>query len=165
MNPEDRFLKEYEENVDAVFRFCYFKLSDKELAQDLTQESWSKAWMYITSGQEVENMKAFVFKIARNLIIDQYKKHKTLSLEDMVADGFDPSFDERRMIEDRAELENVLCAINKLPEDNREIVLMRFLEDLSVQEIAKVVGDNPNNVSVKIHRIMKEIREDHKKHD
>jgi len=162
MKAEDRFLKEYENNVDAVFRFCYFKLSNKELAQDVTQESWSKTWIYITSGKEIENIKAFVFKVAKNLIVDQYRKQKTFSLDNMMEDGFELSFDERSMIEDKEEVANILQVLNKLPVDHREIVLMRFLEELSIKEIAEIIGDSPNNISVKIHRIMKDIRTKHK---
>src|SRR3989344_6224222 len=162
MNLEDIFLKEYEENIDAVFRFCYFKVSDKELAKDLTHEAWGKAWTYLASGREIENIKAFVFKTARNLIIDQYRKQKTFSLEKMMEDGFSPSFDERSVVEDRADIENAFKVIDELPEESREIILMRHLEGFSVKEIAEVVGDNSNNISVKIHRIIKEIKKSYK---
>jgi DNA-directed RNA polymerase specialized sigma24 family protein len=72
----DEFIALYDEMADQLFRHCFFKLSNRELALDLVQETFSRTWEYISSGKEVNNIKGFLFKVANNLIIDEYRKKK-----------------------------------------------------------------------------------------
>lgn len=142
----------YDEHSDAIFRYCLFKVSDREKAIDLTQDVYIKVWQYLLAGNEVENMKALLYKVARNLIIDEYRKKKFDSLDVMSEAGFEPV--------DHAQLDTISIVeagllvdrIKELPESYSEVVFMRYVDDLSVKEIAEALGEHENNVSVRIHR-------------
>ncbi len=78
---EQRFLALYDETADAVYRHCYFRVHDRELAKDMTQEAYARTWNTLAKGGiEIENLKAFLFRIASNLVIDHYRKKKEASL-------------------------------------------------------------------------------------
>lgn len=158
MNLEERFLKEYDSHADSIFRFCLFKLSDREEAKDLTQETFTKVWGYMTRGGEVRNIKAFLFQTARNLIIDKYRKKYTDSLEVMQEAGFDPQFEEEVEIEEKIDAEIASQLLKELSDEYREVVTLRFVEEMTVQEIAEALQENPSNVSVRLHRALNKLR-------
>ena len=87
---EQKFLKAYDEYSDAIFRHCYFRVSDREKAKDLTQDTFTKTWEYVLKNGEVTDLRAFLYKVANNLIIDTYRKKKEDSLDDMMENS---SFD------------------------------------------------------------------------
>ncbi|MDE1940804.1 MAG: RNA polymerase sigma factor, partial [Patescibacteria group bacterium] len=92
---QQQFDKAYSEHSDALFRYCVFKINDRELAKDMLQETFVRAWQYLAKDDSaVDNFKAFLYKIMTNLVIDEYRRRKPIdSLETMREDGFDPSFD------------------------------------------------------------------------
>ena len=79
----------YENHSDSLFRYCLYKTSDREKALDLTQDAFMKTWEYIEEGNQVKNLKSLLFTIANNLIIDFYRKKKTLSLDNIIEGGVD----------------------------------------------------------------------------
>src|SRR5438045_2414242 len=89
---QQEFLKAYDEYADAIFKHCYFRVSSRTKAEDLTQETFMKAWHYFAEGSVIENVKALLYRIATNLIIDEYRRKKEESLENLMthADAFDP---------------------------------------------------------------------------
>lgn len=155
----EQFVKAYEELSDAIFRHCYFRIGDRERAKDLMQDTFTKSWKYISEGAEVSNLKAFLYRVANNLIIDEYRKKKESSLDTMMADGFDPGFDDRNKNELAIDVKQVIGVVNKLDEKYREPVLMRYIDELSPKEIANIIGESENNVSVRIHRGLKQLKE------
>lgn len=157
MNLEQKFIREYEENADGIFRFCYFKLPDREIAKDITQETFMKTWNYLANGGEIKMFKAFFYTTARNLITDFYRKKKSESLDALAEGGFDPVAPSEN-IEDKIDGGILLDLLRKMDSDSGDLVLMRFVEGLSPKEIASVVGDSPNNVSVKIHRALEKLK-------
>lgn len=155
----EQFMKAYDELSDAIFRHCYFRIGDHERAKDLMQDTFTKSWQYIIAGTEVKNLKAFLYRVANNLIIDEYRKKKELSLDGLMAEGFDQGFDNRGKFENELDAKSVMKVVNMLDEKYREVVLMRYIDDLSPKEIAGIIGDSENNVSVKVHRGLKQLKE------
>lgn len=157
---EKEFIKAYDDFSDAIFRHCFFRTFDRELAKDLVQETFSRVWEYIVKGGEIENMRPFLYKTAGNLIIDHSRKNKELSLEELNEQGFDPKFNED--IEEKAiikaEVKYMIKIMGKLDKEDREIVVMRFIDELSPREIGEITGLSENAVSVRIHRALKKIR-------
>lgn len=152
-------VKAYDELSDAIFRHCYFRIGDRERAKDLMQDTFTKTWQYIVQGAKVNSLKSFLYKVANNLIIDEYRKKKELSLDSLMADGFEPGIDERSRTEKGIDARFALKIVNQLDEKYREPVLMRFMDELSPKEIAQITGDSENSVSVKIHRGIKQIKD------
>ena len=74
MNQEQQFLKAFERFADAIFKHCFFRVSDREVAKDLVQETFSRTWEHIALGKEVRDYRAFLYRIANNLIVDFYRK-------------------------------------------------------------------------------------------
>lgn len=155
------FKETYDAHADALFRFAYYKLSDREKAKDVVQDTFVKVWEYLSGEREVQNIKALLYRIATNAIIDNYRKKKELSLDSLVDEGFDPGdhHNSHLSIIDESEAEIVIKAIHSLEEDERTLLLMRYIDGLSVKEIAVVTGQRENTVSVKIHRAVKLLKD------
>lgn len=150
---KEKFLESYDSYADAIFRYCLIRVYDREKARDLTQDVFIRAWDYIVSGKEVEHWKAFLYRIATNLIIDNARrKHELISLETLMETGFDPGKDDRSHVDDYIDGQKAVAAINDLGEIYREPVYLRYVEDMSPAEIAEITGVSENVVSVRIHR-------------
>lgn len=156
---EEQFLAWHDQFADAIFRHCFFRLSDRDKAKDATQETFIRFWKYLAEGNDIENVRAFLYKIANNLIIDEYRKKETFSLDQMQEEtGFDRGYDVRGEIETRDEYDRLLASMKVLPEEYREALVMRHVDGLSVKEIARIVGVSENVISVRIHRAIEKIR-------
>lgn len=162
VNIEDTFKKIYEEQSDAIFRFCLTRVSDRDQSLDITQETFMRLWNSLLEQKEVSNHKAFIFTIARNLIIDWYRKKKSLSIEgmiDMNGEVFDIIDNSKENnLELQSEGKYVLDKISELNETYQTPIYLRFVEDLSPQEIGKILNISANAVSVRINRGIEELR-------
>jgi RNA polymerase sigma-70 factor (ECF subfamily) len=158
---EKLFLTVYEEYADPIFRFCVFKCADRDYAKDLTQEVFLKLWKYIEDGNEVKNFKSLLYKIALNLIIDNSRKKKAISLDNLmeVNPQYEPSDPDQKGNEQLFLEKQVTEAIYNLDEDEKELLTMRYIEGLTPKEIAEVKGTNANNISVKINNAKKSLQE------
>lgn len=157
-NMKQAFESLFAEYSDVIYRLCLFKTSNQDVAADLTQECFLRLWKTMQGETQIEKPKQYLYQIARNLIIDHYKKMKSLSLDTLQEDGFDPKAEDS---EPGLPTEIVLLrnAIEALEEDYREVVYMRYIEDMGVQEIAEVLNVSPNLVSVRINRGKKKLQE------
>lgn len=155
---ENQFLEAYEDYSDAIFRHCYFRLSDRAKAQSVTQETFTRAWEYLGRGKEVKNLRALLYKIANNLIIDRYRAKKSLSIEALTEEGFSFSVDDRDKLQDAITGKEILLVLNELDDLYREAMVLRYVDDLSVQEISEVLGESENAISVRLHRGLKKLK-------
>lgn len=154
----------YESNSDLIFRFCLVRVSNREQALDITQETFLRLWQSLQEGKEILNSKAFLFTIAHRLVIDWYRKKKSLSLDSLMysekEDGYDP-LDEKTTadnLEFGVEGRYLLSKINVLNPSYRHPVYLRFVEDLSPGEIGKILGISTNAASVRVNRGLIELR-------
>ncbi len=155
---KDEFLAAHEEFSDTIFRFCFLKVSNRELAVDLMQDTFTKTWEYIAKGGKVDHWKAFLFRTANNAIIDYYRKKKALSLDALTDDtGFVP-ISEDMDAEEAAQVTEAHRALKHLPPEFREVVSLRFIDGLQPKEIAELLGLSTNVVSVRIHRGVEQLR-------
>lgn len=156
---EQDFLKAYEDFSDSLFRHCFYRVSDREVALDLTQETFVKTWQYIASGKEVGNLRSFLYKVANNLIIDYYRKKKSDSLDALQEGGFDVQSGDAERILSSSEGRHALQVLGTLEEKYRQVVIMRFVDELTPREIAEIIGESENAVSVRINRSIKKLKE------
>jgi RNA polymerase sigma-70 factor, ECF subfamily len=152
------FLKAYEEHSNAIFRFCFMKVSNRETAKDLMQDVFTKTWEYIAKGGEVNNMRAFLYHVASNLVIDEYRKRRTESLDSLEEKGFDVPFDDTSSWVDQLDGEHLMRLVEKLPIEYRDAVFMRYAEDMSICEIALATGEKETAIRVRIHRGMQKLK-------
>lgn len=154
---ETKIVKEFEnayiENSEALFRFCYFRISDRSRAKEIMQDTFTQTWQYIVSGNSVENLRAFLYKVARNLVINELERRKqSISLETMHEEGFDPEDSNEENTEEKSEGRRILDFIKNLEDDDREILIMRYVNEMSLKEIADILEITPNNATVRLHR-------------
>ena len=154
----EEFIKAYENYSDAIFRYCYFRVYDRERAKDLAQETFMKTWDYIARGNDIENIRAFLYRVARNMVIDYTRKKKEDSLEALQELGFNPGLDERANKEIEFDFQIAVEALKSLDEKYREAVTMRYIEGYSPREIARILEETENVVSVRIHRGLQQLR-------
>lgn len=156
-----RFQEIYDAESDAIFRFCLLRTSDHDLALDLTQDTFMRFWDALCKEKEINNCRAFLFAVARNLVIDWYRKKKSTSLDEMLGDdqnggGLLLAVDSGVEIE--AEAKYLVRQINALDSTYRDVVYLRCVEGMKPKEIAKIVGESPNVVSVRINRGLNHLR-------
>ena len=158
---EKEFLAAYDEYSTPLFRFLTMKIADREVARDLTQETFTRAWDYRRGGGVIREWKPFLFRTAYNLVVDVYRKKRAVSLDHLIDDqGFavsDDSANERQTVAN-AEMTRVRKGIDQLDETYRDIILLRYTEDLPPKEIARITGLSENVVSVRIHRGLEKLR-------
>src|SRR3989338_5004860 len=121
---EQAFLEVYDTHADAIFRHCYFRVYDREAARELAQEAFTRAWTYLAEGKEVKNIRALVYKIANNLIIDGARKKREASLEALQEAGFAPATN-RHEPDTRVDALLVLEKFTLIEAEYREAVYMR----------------------------------------
>jgi RNA polymerase sigma-70 factor, ECF subfamily len=156
---EAQFLTCYDAYADAIFRQCYFKTSDREVAKDLTQDVFAKTWDYLVQGKTVDNLKSFIFTVANNAIKDWYKKHRAIPQSAFEYDPFANFSDEtQNSSETVAEVTIVLRALDSLDPRDRDVITMRFVEGIPPREIAGILGERENTISVRITRALKKLR-------
>ncbi|MEN9649583.1 MAG: hypothetical protein RL094_550 [Candidatus Parcubacteria bacterium] len=161
-----QFQGTYDEHSDALFRFAFYKLSDREKAKDIVQDAFVKFWEYLRADGEVSNPKALLFRIASNAIIDNYRKHKEMSLDILVEDGFDPGdHTHAERIVEQADGALAMKLLNRLEEPLRHLLMLRYVDGLSVKEIAEITDQRENTVSVRIHRALKDLKDMFEKND
>src|SRR3989344_5285968 len=73
---ENKFIELYHEHAPKLFKYCYFRVHSKEDAEDLAGQVFMKTWDYLVQGNQIDNMRAFLYRSAHNLIIDFYKTSK-----------------------------------------------------------------------------------------
>lgn len=159
MNTETQFLKAFDDYADALFRHCFFRVSDRDTAKDLVQDTFTRAWDHARDEKEVRDYRAFLYRIANNLITDFYRKKKAVSLEELGDKEKNTLFyDERGAREVEDDARRVLREIKKLPEEYQKVVTMRYVDELSPKEIAMILDESENAVSVRIHRGVEKLR-------
>ncbi len=156
---EKAFIRAYDELADDIFRFCAFRLYDRERALEVMQDTFTRTWVYIGAGNEIENLKAFLYKTARNLCTNEMVRSSSFSLDEMqeVA-GYDPEDQVSETPEDVAEASVLMKHVAELDPRAQEVLTLRYMNGLAVKEIGEILGEAPNTVSVRIHRAVEDLR-------
>ena len=163
---EKMFMEAYQSHSDSIFRFILFKIDNRERALDLTQETFMKTWVNLSKSGGIQNIRAFLYKVAGNLVIDEYRKrgrkdYALSSLETMGEDGFEPSSDvnELEALTNKLDAEKVMDVVNKLPPIYSSVLFLKYNEDYSISEIAENLDISQNVVSVRLNRAMHKLKE------
>ncbi len=139
--------------VDAIFRFIYFRTGSKETAEDLTQEVFLK-FIEIVDKEHITQIRPYLYRIARNLVIDHYKKtNNNVQIEKV-----EYKLIEEGKTEADAELVITQKALFRLKEEWRELIIMKHVDGLSHNEIAKVLGKSNVYIRVNLHRAIKALK-------
>ena len=155
---QDVFDQAYADYADAIFRHCAFRLMHRERGKELMQETFLRVWIELGKGIEILNMRAFLYRIANNLIIDDVRKKKEASLDALQEAGWDPGEDKTEEMQKRVQFHDILQMLQRMESAERELIVMRYIDGLQPSDIAEVLHESPNTVSVRLHRAVKELR-------
>ena len=138
-----------EEQYDKIYRYCYFKVRQREIAEDITQETFLR---FFESRGSVNRGQAlpYLYTIAHNLCVDEYRKQKTEPIGDEPAN----SFMEDHMITQIS----VRIALSQLDETERELLLLRYANDVPVSVISKLYGISRFSVYRRISNAAKHLK-------
>lgn len=137
----------------AILRYCRWHCTSQEKAEDMTQETFLRLFKGLERYRNQKNFKAYLYKIANHLCIDESRKPQFFPLED--EEMLQGECKEIHMIENKMEISSLL---NMLSSEQREIVILRFGEQLSLSEIAKVMNCNMRTVQSRIRKALKIMR-------
>jgi RNA polymerase sigma factor (sigma-70 family) len=157
-NLENVFMQAFDAYSDAIFRFCMVKVSNVDLAEDMTQEVFTRFWKSLREKKNITNTRAFLYTIANNLAKDWYKKKKSESLDVHLEAGLAPVSKDLNP-EVLSEYNEVLTAMSDMEERDRQVLYLRFVEGFEPREIAEMLGETANVVSVRINRAMTKLRD------
>lgn len=152
---EQQFLAAYDAYAKALWRHAYFRVGSREQAEDLVSETFTRAWDHYR-GSAVEHLKALLYRILNNLIVDFYRQSRPqVSLDEAV---YIPAVTHESGTADVIELQRLRSYLNKLPDHYRQVLVWRYIDDLSAADIAKLSSKSLGSVYVIIHRALKRLR-------
>jgi RNA polymerase sigma-70 factor (ECF subfamily) len=154
------FSKIYDKHIDQIYRFVFFKVKSKEIAEDLTSETFSRIWaVFRDRGDDIDNIQAFMYKTARNLISDHYRhaeKFKVVPINNPSIP--DPNQDIKESSLVNSDLEMIKGALAELKEDYQNVIIWHYLEDLSISDMSKMLNRSRDATRVLLHRALKTLR-------
>lgn len=160
------FIKVYDDFADDIYRFVYFKVGRIEEAKDLTSMVFLKTWNHIQNNTltSADTLRALIYKIARTSIVDYYRETGSkleISLDDEAhpIDLPDEKRDLSGDLDKNADLERIKSKLPYLKEEYREIIVLKFINDLEIEEISDVTGKSKGNVRVLLHRALNALKD------
>ena len=142
-----------EKQYDKIYRYCYFKMYDDQIAQDITQETFlrfCKQGLNLGSDKELP----YLYTIAKNLCIDHFRRRTVESLEEITEEVIDDP------TEDLISNLTLRMTISKLPEDEQELIFLRYVNEVSITTICKITGLSRFAVYRKLSKSLKWLKEE-----
>lgn len=151
-----KYLKNYKEYKDKIYTYILYRVDfNSELAEDLTSEVFLKAWDHYKNFDESRSFQAWIYTIAKNHLKNYYRVcYREVCFENTK----EPRVDYKKKIEIDLELFRVIEKIKELNESYREILLMRFVDELSNGEIANILGKEEGAIRTHVSRALNELR-------
>lgn len=157
------FSKIYNNYIDKIYRFIFLKVSSEEIAQDLCSETFLRCWTTYERNQgstaEIQNVQAFLYQIARNLIIDHYREKgraEVVPVEAVSMIDPNPGLEEKMAL--RFDLEQVKIALTDLKADYQDVIIWHYLEDIPIPEVAMMLDRTEEATRVLLHRALGALR-------
>lgn len=149
---EEIIIRAYEEYEKSLLSRSFSKLSDSELSDDLVQTTFLKTWEYLLTHDDICHMRGFLFHILNNLIIDEYRRKRSVSLDELQDGGFEIAFDETDSLLNIADGKTAMLLIPLLDKKYETVISLRFEAEKTIAEIAETTKQSKNTVVVQIRR-------------
>jgi RNA polymerase sigma-70 factor, ECF subfamily len=153
---EKEFSNVYKEFSSSIFRYIYFKVSDYEVAADLTADTFTRFWK-VTLREPIDNTKAFLFSIANGMVVDYYRKkqkQKKVSLDVIDEWLLGVADKNEEILSNKQEITYIFLKLKKLKKAYQDILLLYYVEELQVDEISLILNKTENNTRVMLHRAL-----------
>ena len=150
---EQAFAELYKRHSAKIYAYCLRMTCNKEEAQDIFQETFTKFFQIAKEDKEMNNLPAYLLRIAHNLFLNSKRiEIATVSIEDYMAYGFNNSLENDEL------LEHIKSALDSLPNEYKEVFILREYNGLSYKDIADVIGENIGVAKIRIFRAKEKIR-------
>ncbi|MDP3741054.1 MAG: RNA polymerase sigma factor [bacterium] len=136
----------------ALKKHAFFKVHNRVTSEDLVQETFMKTWKYLVRGGRIDTMRAFLFHVLNNLVVEEYRKRQTTSLDALLQKGFEPSTPHPQRLFEIMDGKAAVILIQSLPEKYKKVMHLRYLQDRSPKEISMITGQSKNAIAVQVHR-------------
>ena len=146
---------DYEKRINS---YAFFKLQNHATGEDLVQDTFMKTWKYLVRGGKIDLMKAFLYHVLNDLIVDEYRKRKTVSLDVLLEKGFEPGVDHSKRLFNILDGKGAILLMPQLPIKYQKVMRMKYVQDLSIKEIALLTGQSKNTVTVQAHRGLEKLK-------
>ena len=147
---------------NEILGFTITKVNDRNMALDIVQDVFLRFWEQVKKGEEIQNHRGFLYRVTRNRIIDHYRSKKMLvdleEIEDSEVSTDDDADSILSTIDSSLSGVKVTELLDTLPYNLKEILVLRFVDELSVSDIAKLLETTPNTVSIRVYRALKELK-------
>ena len=163
----EAFSELYKKYVSSLYRYIFFKVASSADAEELTSSVFLKLWRHIKDGNKISNARSFLYKIAKNSVVDYYRARNgqdTISLEEIAQTYFhgEGSLDDQ--IDALAKFSEIKNFLGKIKGEYREVIMLKYVEGLSSKEIALVLNKSQASTRVHIHRAVKSLKQLMDKH-
>ncbi len=149
----------YDYFAEKIYRFIYFRVGHKEIAEDVLADTFVKSWQKINQINSPDALSGWLYQIARNNIIDYYRvKKETVSLDE-VSETLQDLAEPVNEVDASLLQKRILKILKQLPEEQEQVVKYRFFEDLTNEEIAYIMGKSEGAVRVIQHRAITKLKE------
>ncbi|HEX2194502.1 MAG TPA: RNA polymerase sigma factor [Candidatus Limnocylindria bacterium] len=150
----------YRRYLDRIYGYAFYQLGDHHDAEDATERTFLAALAGLGSfHDEGAGFRAWLFRIAHNTVANAHRSRSRRRTAPM-PEGFErpaPDADPAGLVTRAEELRRVLAALDTLPADRRQVVLLRFVDGLSSAEVGQVLGRSPGAVRVLLHRALRDL--------
>lgn len=155
----------YDLYVQPIYRYIAFKVRTTTAAEDLTAEVFLKTWDYVQRREkQIENFRAFIYSLARNAVVDHYRQGSRSELlrerEDMDQIPMPEEGDIARAVELSSDMRTIERAMRGLKDEYREVLILRYIEDYPILDIAKIMEKSRGAIRVTLHRAINALREE-----
>lgn len=167
----DAFGVVYDLYHEKIYRFVYLKVPTRQDTEDICAEVFLRAWRELREQKKVRALQAFLYQVARNLVVDFYRARGVVTesideQEVVIADRVDLSLEEKMML--KSDMIAVEDALRRLKDIYREVIILHYLNELSIGEVSRIVGKSRGAVRVLLHRGLKALKtllSEEKEHD
>lgn len=154
------FEKLYDEYGDAIFRHLYLRLGDRERAKELTQDVFMRVWQQVADGTKIEYEKAWLYRAAHNAFVNEIRTDKRTHSLDALMDGSGYDIpDKQSDTGDVAEHRELLEYLDQLKDSYRTVLVLRYIDDLPITEIATTLAESETNISMRLKRALEKLRQ------
>ncbi|MEK7545974.1 MAG: RNA polymerase sigma factor [Patescibacteria group bacterium] len=155
------FIEAYDFFAPKLYRHALFRTSSPEVADDIASETFVRAWEVVREkSTEIRHLKAFLYRIADNLIIDHYRKNSraAVPISEEIEETLRAPGDPHERLDRTLAGEKMARFLAQLRPETRDLLVMRYIDDLPIEHIAEATGKKKNAVYVAIHRAVKELK-------
>ena len=143
---------------DDILRFCYMKVNDVSIAEDLAQETFINVFKYIQKFKGKSSLKTWIYKIALNQCREFYRKSKSLNknfsggIVELLDINTKADFDLEEEILELIDNEFIASSLEAIKPDYRDIIYMFYYKELTIKDIAKILKENENTIKTRLRR-------------